>query len=139
MRTLLDSSVLVAALLPHESEHLASAATLREADRVIHSHALNETFSTLTGGSLGYRLDADVAARLIREKVIPHAEVIALGADEISDGQSEARARGVRGGAIHDFMHLVAAKKAGCAALSTLDTSDFLSFRRKGDPEIQHP
>ena len=105
----------------------------------IHAHALNETFSTLTGGALGARLDADRAAHLIREKVIPHAEVIVLGADEISNAQMEARARGVRGGAVHDFMHLVAAKKAGCPNLCTLNTSDFVSFRREGDPEIQHP
>ena len=68
MRVLCDSSVLIAALLPSEDHHAASAAALNGADTVVvHVHALNETFATLTGGSLGFLVDANLAARMIRD------------------------------------------------------------------------
>jgi predicted nucleic acid-binding protein len=36
-----------------------------------------------------------------------------------------ARKRGVRGGRVHDFMHAVAAAKAGAEKILTLDKNDF--------------
>jgi hypothetical protein len=45
----------------------------------------------------------------------------------------------LRSGAIYDYLHLVAARKAGAARLYTLNVSDFRSFHRPGDPEIVHP
>ena len=86
MRVLCDSSVPIAALVPSEDHHAASAAALKEADTmVVHVHALNETFATLKGGSLGFRVDADLAARLIREQIVARATLIVLNADEVTD------------------------------------------------------
>ena len=51
----------------------------------------------------------------------------------------ESQSRGVRGGAIHDYLHLVAARKVGAQRFYTLNVSDFQSFHRQGDPEIVHP
>lgn len=52
---------------------------------------------------------------------------------------AEAQGRGIRGGAIYDYQHLVCARKSGAAVLLTLNTKDFLAFARPGDPEIQSP
>ena len=113
MKVLCDSSVLIAALLPSQDHHSPSVAVLNGADRVaVHVHALNETFATLTGGSLGFRVDADLAARLIREQIINRAITIVLNAEEFTDALGKARTHGVRGGAVYDYMHLVAARKA---------------------------
>jgi len=49
------------------------------------------------------------------------------------------KTRGVRGGAIYDYLHLVAARKSGAKKFYTLNLSDFLSFHRPGDPEILAP
>lgn len=94
---------------------------------VAHGHALTETFSTLTGGALGMRLPATTAAAILRDNLAPRMEIIHL------------TRRGIRGGAIYDYLHLAAARKAGAARLYTLNLSDFLAFHRSGDPEIVHP
>ncbi len=140
MRVLCDSSVLIAALLPTEDHHAASAAVLNGADTVVvHVHALNETFATLTGGSLGFRVDADLAARLIREKIVARATMIVLDAEEVIHALDKARAHGVRGGGVYDYMHLVAARKGKADALYTLNLTDFQHLQREGDPEIRRP
>jgi hypothetical protein len=51
----------------------------------------------------------------------------------------ETEARGVRGGAVFDYLHLAAARKAKAARFYTLNVSHFRSFHRPGDPEIVHP
>lgn len=140
MRLLCDSSVLIAALLPSEDHHAASAAVLIGADTiVVHVHALNETFATLTGGSLGFRVDVDLAARLIREQIIARATMIVLDAEEVTTELGKARAHGVRGGAVYDYMHLVAARKGKADVLYTLNLADFQHLHREGDPEIRRP
>jgi len=140
MRALCDSSVLIASLLPSEDHHAACAALLNGTDTiVVHVHALNETFATLTGGSLGFRVDANLTARLIREQIIAHASMIVLDADDVASALDQARAHGVRGGAVYDYMHLVAARKGQAEALYTLNLADFHSLKREGDPEILRP
>ena len=140
MRVLCDSSVLIAALLPSEDHHAASAAVLNGANAmVVHVHALNETFATLTGGSLGFRVDADLTARLIREQIVARAAMVVLDAEEVTDALDKARAYGVRGGAVYDYMHLVAARKGQADVLFTLNLSDFQHRHREGDPESRCP
>ena len=140
MRALCDSSVLIAALLPSEDHHAACATLLNGADvLVVHVHALNETFATLTGGSLGFRVDANLAARLIRERIIARASMIVLDADDVTAALDQARAHGVQGGAVYDYMHLVAAKKGQAEVIYTLNLADFHQLKREGDPEIRSP
>lgn len=88
---------------------------------------------------MAIRVDASVTARMLRESIWPHVTIVALTADEVLDSIDTARRHGVRGGAIYDYMHLVAARKANTATLHTLNLEDFLHLRRSGDPEIRHP
>ncbi len=139
MSVLLDSSVLIAALAPDEDRHAESLALLMQGEAVIYAHALLETFSTLTGGRLGVKVDADFAAQLLSQTVMPRVQVVELTADELLAALRLARLHGVRGGAVYDFMHLVAARKASVAVLYTLNLTDFQHLRRESDPEIQRP
>ena len=139
MSALLDSSVLVAALASDELKHAESLALLLNGGNCIYSHALLETFSTLTGGKLGVRVTADFAARMLTETVLPRVTVIELSFAEIIAALAIAQSRGVRGGCVYDYMHLVAAKKANASVIHTLNMDDFLHLRRGGDPEIQLP
>ena len=140
MRALCDSSVLIAALLPSEDHHEACASMLNGVDTIlVQVHALNETFATLTGGSLGFRVDADLTARVIRERIVACANLIVLNSEDVTDALAEARAHGVRGGAVYDYMHLVAARKGEADVLYTLNLADFQALRREGDPEIRRP
>jgi len=141
MSRLLDSSVLIAALLPKEHLHDQCLRELSRPQVHVYIHALNEVFSTLTGGRLGYQIAAKQVARMIRQHLLSRVSVIALSEEEIMEAQEAAERCGVRGGAIYDYMHFVAAKKAGVEAIVTLNTSDFthLVRSRKGDPEIRLP
>jgi predicted nucleic acid-binding protein len=139
MSALLDSSVLIAALAPDEDSHAESLALLTQAGNVVYAHAFLETFSTLTGGKLGVKVDADLAAQLLRETVVPRVRVVELGTEEVLDALRLAIKHGVRGGAVYDFMQLVAARKAGAALTYTLNIADFQHLHRDGAPEIRRP
>jgi predicted nucleic acid-binding protein len=139
MNGLLDSSILVAALIPDEPHHAESKARLLSGTSVIHAHALLETFSTLTGGRLGVRVDADLAARLLRESIRPRVRIIMLSEEELFESLDDARRHGARGGAVYDYMHLVAARKAAAECIFTLNLSDFTHLVREGDPPVRLP
>jgi predicted nucleic acid-binding protein len=139
MIAVLDSSILVAALVEGEQHHIACGALLDRPGMHIHAHALAETFSTLTGGRLGYRVLPESALELLEQSVLAYVEVVTLTAKEMTMGLKAAPARGVRGAAIYDYLHLVAARKAKARRLYTLDVANFRSFQRAGDPEIVAP
>ena len=139
MSALLDSSVLVAALASDELKHAECLALLLKGGNCIYSHALLETFSTLTGGKLGVRVTADFAARMLSETVLPRVTVIELSSEEIIAALAIAQSRGVRGGGVYDYMHLVAARKSGASVIQTLNMDDFIHLRRADDPEVQLP
>lgn len=135
----LDTSVLVAALVPNQAYSKESGELLHGEKVAVSAYALVETFSTLTGGKLSVRLSPDDATELIRSRVLSVAKTIEFKSDDLIAAFTEAKARGVRGGAIYDYLHLVAARKAPAMTLFTLNFKDFKSFRRPGDPEIHHP
>jgi predicted nucleic acid-binding protein len=139
VRAALDSSVIVAALDGDDPDHADCRKLLLSAKFSIHAHALSETFATLTGGRLAIRVPAVEAASLLRKWVAPRLAVTALEADDVLGAFDESSERGVRGGAIHDYLHLVAARKARAPMLYTLNISDFQAFHRQGDPKIVHP
>ena len=139
MSALLDSSVLVAALAPDEDRHAECLALLMQTGNVVYAHAFLETFATLTGGRLGVKVDADFAARLLSESVMPRVQVIELGIAELLAALRLARKHGVRGGGVYDYMHLVAARKTKADILYTINLRDFQHLHREGDPEIRCP
>jgi hypothetical protein len=139
MSVLLDSSVLIAALAPDEVRHSECLSLLKQGGNVVYAHAILETFSTLTGGRLGVRADADLAAQLLNETILPRVQVIELNTSELLAALQQAKRRGVRGGAIYDFMHLVAARKAGVEKLYSLNVRDFQHLSIDGDPEVRCP
>jgi predicted nucleic acid-binding protein len=139
VRAALDSSVIVAALDGDDPDHAACRTLLLSAKFSIHAHALSESFATLTGGRLSIRVSAPEASLLLRKWVSPRLAVTVLEAEDVLGAFEESSERGVRGGAIYDYLHLVAARKARAPILYTLNISDFRAFHRPGDPKIAHP
>lgn len=139
MSALLDSSVLVAALTPDEDRHAECLALIMNGGNVVYAHAFLETFSTLTGGRLGVKVDADLAAKFLGETILPRVQITELGIAELLTALRQARKHGVRGGGVYDYLHLVAARKVNAEVLYTINLGDFLHLRRDGDPEIRRP
>lgn len=135
----LDSGVIVAALRTAEAYHRECFELLDQPGLHMRAHAISESFSTLTGGRLGERLPADEVAQAMQQAILPRVATVDLTAAEHLAAIGEAQSRGVRGGAIYDYLHLVAARKIGADRLYTLNVSDFRSFHRPGDPVIVHP
>lgn len=139
MITFLDSTILVGALAEAEPNHIACVGLLNGLDVRIYAHSLTETFNTITGGRSGYRLSANDATRFLEESILPSVNVVSLTPREMLAAMRGSQARGVRGAAIFDFLHLIAARKAGAARLYTLNLRHFQSIHRPGDPEVVHP
>lgn len=136
---LLDSSVILASLDPDEPAHDACARLVGQGGHSLYVHALAETFSILTGGQRARRVDAGVAVQLLEESVLPFVQTISLTGKDVMSALADVRARGVRGGAVYDYLHLVAARKAGVARLVTLDLRHFQALARTGDPRVEGP
>jgi predicted nucleic acid-binding protein len=78
----------------------------------------------LTGGRLALRLEADAAARTVAG-LAADLDFHDLSAADVLKALKEARRKGVRGGRVHDYLHAVAAQKAGARRFLTLDRNDF--------------
>ena len=131
--------MILASLDPDEIHHAACDRVVSAGGNGIYLHALAETFSILTGGRHGRRLGAAVAARLIEQSILPYVQTQTLTGKDMMAALAECESRGVRGGAIYDWLHLAAARNAGAELLITLDLRDFQSLARPGDPRIEMP
>lgn len=139
MKFSLDSSVLVAALFDGEENHEACSQMLLRKPLFAWSHVLAETYSSITGGRLGGRLSAAQAGRILAGAIAPRLHFVELAGAEIATALTEAQGAGARGGAVYDYLHLVAARKAGVEALCTLNIKHFRALVRAGDPHILLP
>jgi predicted nucleic acid-binding protein len=118
MKTYWDSSALV------QSVYDPGIKTRFEREGgLTRTHSLAEVFSALTANPVT-RLDADSASR-IAAMLSKRLAFVDLTAGEIVAGLRRARRLGVRGGRIHDFLHVLAAEKGGAAKILTLDRHDF--------------
>ncbi len=118
MKTYWDSSALVEAVFnPVMKQRL-------ETERAYtRPHALAETFSTLTGNP-ETRISADNAAAVI-QNLSRSIDYVEVSASEVLAALKKARSKGVRGGRVHDYLHAIAAEKAGAGKILTCDKHDF--------------
>lgn len=118
-----DSSILIEALVADQAHHRRCVEILEEATDTA-AHCLLETYSQLTGGRLGFRVDPAEAARIIRQRVAG-LRITQLDGDQVAASLDTARRRGARGGAIYDHFILEAARLAKAKVVWTLNLSDF--------------
>lgn len=124
MKTYWDSSALVEAI---HNEELWNR--FKTGAHVTRSHSLVEMFSTLSGGRMAIRYSPSDAAGLVAS-IAQELDTVDLTPEEVLDGLAEASGRGVRGGRVHDWMHALAAEKAGADTLLTLNQGDFQGLER---------
>ncbi len=139
MIAFVDTSVLVAAIVGTEDYHRECDALMDSGELGMFAHGLAETFSILTSGRRKLQMTADAASELIEQDFLPLLSVTSLTPTEMMRAMRDAQNRGVRGGGIYDYLHLVAARKAKATRIYTLNLSNFRALYRQGDPEIVHP
>lgn len=126
MKVLLDTSVLVPALPQHEKAvpHL-EAATRKDIDLFVSTHALAECYSSLTALPLSPQVTPGQAHRLIRENVVARADIVELGAGDYLSALQRMSDLGLRSGAIYDALHILCAETVSAQELRTLNGRDF--------------
>jgi len=134
-----DSSILVAALVESERQHAACRALVVSEPFAVWTHGFVETFNTLTSGKIKPRPPAADVAKALRGSIRPRAILLHLPEDQLLHALDQLEPRGVRGGAIFDYQHLVTARHHKADRFYTLNTNHFQSFWREGDPVIVHP
>jgi|UniRef100_UPI003782F586 predicted nucleic acid-binding protein len=139
MIAFIETSALVAAIVGTEDYHRECDALMDSGELGMFAHGLAETFSILTSGRRKLQMTADAASELIEQDFLPLLSVTSLTPTEMMRAMRDAQSRGVRGGGIYDYLHLVAARKAKAARIYTLNLSNFRAIYRPGDPEIVHP
>lgn len=130
MKVLLDSSVLVAALLQDHPAHDRAALRLNAIlegidDGLVAGHSLMEVYSVLTRMPSRPRISPSLAHHLIKTNITDHFSVIALSPADFAVLIERLAAAGIQGGAVYDAMILFAAEKAGADQVITLNERDF--------------
>ena len=130
MKVLLDTSVLVAALVESHPNHVQALPWVQRAKRteiegVIAAHSLAELYAVLTSLPVRPRILPETAWRLIQENLFSDFEIITLSkADYRAVLQTLAKNQ-ISGGATYDALITRAAEKAQVDRLLSLNADDF--------------
>jgi predicted nucleic acid-binding protein len=144
VKILLDTSVLVAALVePHPHHHRAlpwlKKAKAQEIELLVSSHTIAELYAVLSTLPVSPRISPGLAWRLIHESVEPPATVVSLSSSDYLTTVKRMSDIGVSGGAIYDALILKAAQKSGVARILTFNVNDFKRIWPEGASRIAAP
>lgn len=149
MRALLDTSVLVAALVrshPESDRCRSWLAKVRngETDLVMAAHSLAELHVVLTTLPVKPRISPRTALRLSEENGLRPtptglADVVALTAEDYVAVIEAAAERSLAGGILYDALIAKAAEKAGVDALVTLNAKHFRRAWPAGLDRVREP
>lgn len=92
------------------------------------THALAETFATLTSGRLDLQLAGGDALRMIQTNVVQRLQIRELSLADYLQAMQTSQGVGARGGAIFDLLHLQAARRGKAARILTINSRDFQTF-----------
>jgi len=144
VKILLDTSVLVAALVePHPQHHRAlpwlAKAKAEKFELVISSHTIAELYAVLSTLPVSPRITPGLAWRLINESVTPAATMVSLTSSEYLTAVKDMSDLGLSGGAIYDALIVKAAQKANADRILTFNVVDFRRIWPEGAVRIAPP
>lgn len=130
MRILLDTSVLVAAMVEAHPRHISALPWLQRAKAkadtgLVAAHSVAELYAILTMLPVQPRITPALAQELIRRNVLDILEVVALSAEDYARVIARLSECGIVGGATYDALILQAGVKAGVDQILTLNEGDF--------------
>jgi len=142
MKVLLDTSVLVPALVSALPQHEKAAPHLEsalreETDLVVSAHALAECYSSLTALPVSPAITPGQARRLIEANVVDAAsEVVELGGEEYLSVLRRMTDIGLKSGAVYDALHVRCAEEASADELRTFNGRDFRRMPPEAPTEL---
>ena len=144
MKTLFDTSVLVAAIVEPHPMHLRALPWLQRAktgkiDFLVASHTLAELYAVLTTLPLKPRISPSTAWRLVHDNVEASAKIISLSPSDYKDTVKHMAELGLTGGIIYDALIVKVAQKSGVERLLTFYADDFLRLWPGGESFISIP
>ncbi len=130
MRILLDTSVLVAAMVEAHPAHEKGLTWLKRVtsgadEGLVAAHSLAELYSILTTLPVQPRISPSDARQLIQSDVVNAFEIVPLSSDDYSKVIEHLSALGIVGGATYDALILYAAANANVDLVVTLNEKDF--------------
>jgi predicted nucleic acid-binding protein len=144
MKVLLDTSVLVAALVEPHPEHLRALPWLTKAkskasELVIASHTIAELYAVLSTLPVSPRLSPGLAWRLIHESIKPNVYIVSLSSSDYITTIKHMSELGLAGGAIYDALIVRAAQKSEADRIVTFNIHDFKRAWPEGASRIFLP
>ena len=139
VRTLFDTSVLVAALVDQLGNHEAAFRALQrytsgENDGFCSTHTLAECYATMTALPVARRVSPEEARLLIEDTVVERIAVVSLGKNDYRAVLGDVAALGLSSGAIYDALHAHCARKERVDQILTYNLVDFERFELDGIP-----
>ena len=144
MKALLDTSTLIAAMLPDHVHHSQALAWLSQAksgafEFVCSGHSLAEIYAVLTRLPRTPPIGPDEALRLIEENVTRHARVYSLSSDEYALLIELLVRNRITGAAVYDAIIARVGELATVDYLVTLNVADFQRVWPAGAARIVSP
>ena len=143
MKVLLDTSVLVSAMLPDHMHHAHSQPWLERAkagavEAVVSGHTLAELYAVLTRLPRTPRISPAEALQLIQQNVTSNT-LVTLSADDYVKLIEQLARLGVAGGPVYDAVIAKAAELAGVDYLLTLNVGHFQRVWPMGASRVVSP
>jgi len=144
VKALLDTSILVAALVRSHPRHAEARAWLAqglagEVALVLAAHSLAELHAVLTTLPVRPRISPETASRLRDENLPEETEIVALGWDDYLAVLARVTHLGLSGGVVYDALIAHAAEKAEVDRLVTLNRRDFQRVWPGGGDRVTAP
>jgi len=144
MKALLDTSVIVAALVEPHPEHLRALPWLtgsksKSGDLVASSHTIAEVYAVLSTLPVSPRISPGLAWRLIRESVEPNVSIVSLTSSEYIATVKHLSDMDLSGGAVYDALIVKAAQKSGADRIVTFNVKDFKRVWPEGASRVVAP
>ena len=144
MKALLDSSTLIAAMLPDHVHHSPAFSWLSQAklgafEFIVSGHSLAEVYSVLTRLPRTPHIGSAEAWRMLKENVCSSARVVALNDNDYALLIEDLSQRGIVGGLVYDAIIAKAAELVQVDQLVTLNESHFQKVWPSGASRIVSP
>lgn len=144
MKVLLDTSILVAALIESHPMHGRAHPWLDRAvggefEWVVAAHSLAELFHVLTAYPVRPRIAPGTARQLIQENIVKKASVLSLTGGDYTAVIQRMADLNLAGAVIYDALILRAAERARVDRVLTFNVDDFRRLWPEGAAKIAAP